>query len=191
MRRNILLFTLLCAFLAIASQVGGVPLNADELNEGAKYVGEKSCKKCHLKQHRGWKKMAHAKAWEQLPAKYHDPAQKDDEGRSCISCHVTGFGKGDLDGFVDAEKSAHLMGVQCEACHGPGSKHIEANTSSYARCDQEVHRQEVPGLLQLPQSPRQLREIRRGRLALTCGRAPERGAPFFFPHPAPEPLRGL
>ena len=125
-RRNILLFTLLCAFLAIASQVGGVPLNAEDLNDGASFVGEKSCKKCHLKQHRGWKKMAHFGAWENLPEKYRDPAQKDESGVACISCHVTGFGMGDKAGFVDVEKSAHLLGVQCEACHGPGSKHIEA-----------------------------------------------------------------
>jgi hypothetical protein len=142
MRRNILLFTLLCAFLAIASQVGGVTMNADPLNEGAKYVGEKSCKKCHLKVHRGWKKQSHAKAWEQLPAKYHDPAQKDEEGRSCISCHVTGWGQGDVDGFVDAEKSAHLLGVQCEACHGPGSKHIDAAKAIMAEKRKEFNADE-------------------------------------------------
>ena len=32
----------------------------------------------------------------------------------------------DRGGFVDAKTSEALLGVQCEACHGPGSKHKEA-----------------------------------------------------------------
>lgn len=127
MRRNLFLFLLLAAFLAVATQVGGMPLNADDdPTEGASYVGEAKCKKCHLKVHRGWKKQKHFAAWENLPAEFRDASKKDDQGRSCISCHTTGYGQGDRGGFTDVEKSAHLLGVQCEACHGPGSKHVVA-----------------------------------------------------------------
>ncbi len=77
------------------------------------YVGEKKCKKCHIKQHKTWRDTKHAKAFTYLDAE----AQKDPE---CIKCHTTGFGKG---GFVSAEASGHLQNVQCEQCHGTGADH--------------------------------------------------------------------
>lgn len=94
-------------------------------SDAATYVGADTCKKCHFPQHKTWKDMKHAGAWEALPEKFRDPAQVDDAGRACISCHVTGFGHGDKGGFVDIATSANLTGVQCEACHGPGSEHVE------------------------------------------------------------------
>jgi len=89
----------------------------------ASYVGAETCKKCHYQTHRTWVDEGHAKAWENLPEAYRDPAVVDEEGRACISCHVTGWGQ--PDGFVDPVTSKHLLGVQCEACHGPGSRHVE------------------------------------------------------------------
>lgn len=121
--------TLVSAFalFAIVSRVGGGPEGeAADPTEGATFIGSASCKKCHLGEHKSYMKMKHAKAWESLEEKYRAPDQKDEEGRACISCHVTGFGMGDRGGFVDAKTSEHLLGVQCEACHGPGSKHKEA-----------------------------------------------------------------
>lgn len=128
MRRNLLLFAGLCAVLAITATVWGDNPNPPKDpagNGGAEYIGESGCKKCHIKEHRTWKKMKHAGAWDALPEKYRDPGEKDpDTGQACISCHVTGYGE--KGGFVDAKASEHLLGVQCEACHGPGSKHREA-----------------------------------------------------------------
>jgi len=51
--------------------------------------------------------------------------QKDSHDKLCVSCHVTGYGQADRGGFKDAASSAHLLGVQCEACHGPGSNHVK------------------------------------------------------------------
>ena len=100
--------------------------------DGATYVGEKACKKCHFGQHRTWKKIKHAQAWtgleKYLAAEHGGADRKDAEGRQCISCHVTGYGQAAHDGFKSVADSPHLLGVQCEACHGPGSKHIEAGT---------------------------------------------------------------
>lgn len=108
---------LLASFLLVA-QVRG------EKEQQAKptYVGAKSCKMCHMKQHRTWKKMKHSQAWENLPAQYR--TKTDAKGRACVSCHVTGYQE--PGGFESADKSAHLLGVQCEACHGPGSLHKAA-----------------------------------------------------------------
>jgi len=123
MIRRLSSFAVLAALLLAASLVWGVPEEEGEGNGGASYIGQKKCKKCHMKQHRTWKKMKQANAWNTLPEKYRDGQQKDDSGRVCVSCHTTGYGKGDKGGFVDTETSKHLLGVQCEACHGPGSNH--------------------------------------------------------------------
>jgi len=70
------------------------------------YVGVKSCKICHTKDgvHPSWLETKHAKAWDNLK-----PEQQKDA--KCVTCHSTGTtATGEL-----------LTGVQCEACHGPGS----------------------------------------------------------------------
>ncbi|MEE8107458.1 MAG: cytochrome c family protein [Planctomycetota bacterium] len=125
MRSFLLGFVLFGVLLLIALSVQGGPAEEGDPTAGATYTGARSCTKCHLKQSRSWKKTKHSKAWVGLPEKYHDPAQKDDKGRACISCHTTGYGD-DRGGFQDAKASKHLLGVGCESCHGPGSKHIEA-----------------------------------------------------------------
>jgi len=64
-----------------------------------------------------------------LPASYHfntdkwttyhpDVPKKREWWKECAGCHATG---------VDPEKKTFVeMGVSCEACHGPGSNHVEA-----------------------------------------------------------------
>ena len=92
------------------AQAGGPPADA-------KYVGADKCKACHAKQHKTWSAEKHSKAFDALQG---------DEAKNpkCVKCHVTGFGL--PGGFTDAEKTANMKNVQCEACHGPGSAHVEA-----------------------------------------------------------------
>ncbi len=117
----------ICAFAAVLTLGWIAPERMPEdPTDGATYVGAKACKKCHFKQHRSWKSMKHAGAYEALPEKYRDPNEKDEKGRACVSCHTTGYGHAEAGGFVDADQSEHLAGVQCESCHGPGSKHSAA-----------------------------------------------------------------
>jgi len=83
----------------------------------AKYVGVAACKPCHTGEAKGkiyesWMETAHAKAFEKLGAEN----QKND---ACLACHTTGKGKT----IAAGKTAADLQGVQCEACHGPGSEY--------------------------------------------------------------------
>ena len=82
----------------------------------AHFSGDASCVRCHKAAARSCRGTAHAHAWRTLR----------DVGKTghgdCVSCHVTGYGEvgGSSLGF-----SKGLENVQCEACHGPGSIHVE------------------------------------------------------------------
>ena len=54
----------------------------------------------------------------------------------CAKCHVTGYGEpsgGTIDVGGDADMTnvplSGLYGVTCESCHGPGSKHVAADSN--------------------------------------------------------------
>lgn len=70
------------------------------------FKGVQSCKICHKadKIYPTWEETAHAGAFNSLPED-----QRTNE--TCLECHATGVN----------EKGEVLEGVQCEACHGPGS----------------------------------------------------------------------
>ena len=125
MRHSVVALSIFVVVLVITGVSGGPDDPNADPTAGATYIGVKACKKCHFKQHRTWKKTKHAKAWDTLPEKYRSADQKDEDGRICVSCHVTGWGEQDRGGFQDPAQSENLLGVTCEACHGPGSKHGE------------------------------------------------------------------
>jgi hypothetical protein len=76
-----------------------------------------------------WKKTKHAKeAWESVSAKYQTSAE-------CLACHATGYGQ--PSGFKDASSTPNLEGTTCEACHGPGSKHVQT-------CQQYLNKKLTP-----------------------------------------------
>jgi len=87
----------------VASSLIFVTVMTSPAHAAPTYVGVKKCKMCHMKQYNVWKGTAHAKAFDALK-----PA---DQAKSeCVKCHITGNNK-------------NLKGVQCEACHGPGSEY--------------------------------------------------------------------
>ena len=85
---------------------------------GTAYVGdtEKKCAMCHKAQVEAWKKWGMAGAWDKLSA-------DEKKNEACIKCHVTGYGQ--EGGWVSFEKTPGLVGVQCEACHGPAGEHMK------------------------------------------------------------------
>lgn len=98
----------------------------------AQYVGAGKCRPCHLPQAKGWEPTKMAKAFELLKPgvaadvkKAHnvDPNKDYTNDPNCLSCHVTGYGE--PGGFVSVAQTPNLVGVQCEACHGPGAAYLK------------------------------------------------------------------
>jgi nitrate/TMAO reductase-like tetraheme cytochrome c subunit len=83
------------AFTVLILAVSAVP--------AADYISAAKCKMCHKLQYESWEGLAHAKAFDRL--KPEEQAKEE-----CLGCHAT-------------NKSAEMPGVQCEACHGPGSEY--------------------------------------------------------------------
>lgn len=78
-------------------------------------AGTASCRECHASDCRLWDQSAHAHAWETLRSRgsHVDPF--------CQQCHTTGYGL--PGGFVSRARSAELVSVGCENCHGPSLAH--------------------------------------------------------------------
>ena len=109
------LILLVCLAVVLAALAAGRRVSAEPPKD-ATYIGQKKCRICHFRQFLKWKKSKHAKTWQTL--------SKEDKTRpECIVCHVTGYKE--PSGYVSEEKTPHLTGVHCEACHGPGSVHAE------------------------------------------------------------------
>jgi hypothetical protein len=96
------------------------------------YIGSKKCKVCHLKEYKSWETTAMATSFEDLKpgqkaeakkAAGLDPEKDYTGDAKCVACHVTGYGK--PGGFVDLATTPDLVGVGCEACHGPGGSYTK------------------------------------------------------------------
>ncbi|GEM_PF-1275004 len=125
-----------------------------------RFVGVRTCKKCHESEYRQWKETAHSHAYQSLVKKGN---QYDAD---CIGCHAIGFRK--KGGFKRVSKEMMpYVDVQCEACHGPGEKHVK-----YGGDPEWIHL-EVPrriciGCHTQEQSPDFIYQVYIGRLS--CGR---------------------
>jgi hypothetical protein len=81
----------------------------------AHYVGIDACTDCHGEERAVWDKTAHVKAYKTLVDAFVE------YNLDCVGCHVTGYGK---PGGSTVTHNNELRDVQCETCHGPGSKHV-------------------------------------------------------------------
>ena len=87
----------------------------------ADYVGVKKCKMCHMKQFKSWEETRMSKTFDQLKpgvaaeaktAAGLDANKDFTTEASCVGCHTV-------------NGSAEFAGIQCEACHGPGSDYMK------------------------------------------------------------------
>ena len=67
------------------------------------YIGAEKCKMCHRVEYDSWLTTKHAKATDDAKAATNMKFET-----ACLTCHAT-------------NKDEAMAGVQCEACHGPGS----------------------------------------------------------------------
>ncbi len=102
-------------------RVGGPPMTGDASpprEDPRPFVGAQRCIGCHLSIHQTWQKTKHAQA-------FADMTQKDPNATMnphCLYCHTTGYMVNG--GYTTETETPHLRNVQCESCHGPGSKHL-------------------------------------------------------------------
>ncbi|MCA9598008.1 MAG: hypothetical protein KC776_32070 [Myxococcales bacterium] len=80
------------------------------------YVGVEVCSSCHTKERAFWNKTRHAGAYATLVKQYKE------YNLECVDCHVTGY---DKPGGSTVTHTDKLQNVQCEVCHGPGSRHVD------------------------------------------------------------------
>jgi 2',3'-cyclic-nucleotide 2'-phosphodiesterase (5'-nucleotidase family) len=79
------------------------------------YLGEKNCRRCHETEYQMYSNQQHAHAFATLTKNQRDSTPE------CLPCHVAGMGQSG--GFVSKESTPDLVNVQCESCHGMGTKH--------------------------------------------------------------------
>ncbi|HEY0463281.1 MAG TPA: multiheme c-type cytochrome [Polyangiaceae bacterium] len=80
------------------------------------YVGVEVCSTCHKSEREFWNLTQHSAAYATLSSAHKE------FNLDCVSCHVTGYDKPGGSTVVHVE---NLSNVQCEVCHGPGSRHVE------------------------------------------------------------------
>ncbi len=78
------------------------------------FIGVEACTKCHKEARSVWETTRHSHAYATLVD------QNKQFNLDCVSCHVTGY---DQPGGSSVTHVDKLTNVQCENCHGPGSKH--------------------------------------------------------------------
>jgi hypothetical protein len=81
----------------------------------ASYVGIEACSTCHPGPREVWNRTTHAHAYATLSTQFKEM------NLECVGCHVTGY---EQPGGSTVTHAARLENVQCEVCHGPGSRHV-------------------------------------------------------------------
>jgi hypothetical protein len=81
----------------------------------ATYLGTDACTSCHPGPREVWNGTTHAHAYATLSQQFKE------FNLECVSCHVTGY---EQPGGSTVTHTDKLENVQCEVCHGPGSRHV-------------------------------------------------------------------
>jgi hypothetical protein len=79
------------------------------------YVGVEACTSCHQEERAFWDGTRHALAYPTLSR------QNKQYNLECVGCHVTGY---EAPGGSTVSHVGKLENVQCEVCHGAGSRHV-------------------------------------------------------------------
>lgn len=120
-------FSTLCVLAGLAF-CGIPPAQGEDLN---RYVGSRVCGECHDLEYETFTSHSKkAKSYESVEVM--SAGLTEAEYHNCLECHSTGYGK--PGGFTSVEETPHLKNVGCEACHGPGGRHVETGDGA------DIHR---------------------------------------------------
>jgi hypothetical protein len=100
---------------------------------GATFVGAETCKSCHVNTYARWAATKHALAFVSLEK---DPKPNTIFDAECVTCHTTGFEY--TSGYTSPTATPFLKGNQCENCHGPASRHVEAPDDAGVRASMRL-----------------------------------------------------
>ena len=89
------------------------------------FIGMDMCIRCHPGEGEQWKSTHHAQAWATLTERHKDATPE------CVPCHVVGYKQ--PGGFGMNSTGASMSNVQCENCHGMGTRH-----EAFASVDHKV-----------------------------------------------------
>lgn len=92
-----------------------------------RYLGMEVCRRCHMELMPDFLVGRHFRAFDVIEE------QGMENNADCLACHTTGHGR--FTGYdPESEKKGgiNLRGVQCEACHGPGTLHSRDGAYSKA-----------------------------------------------------------
>jgi hypothetical protein len=95
-----------------------------------RYLGIDICRRCHGELMPRFVSSKHFRAYETLRLR------GETANPECLACHTTGYARpGGYDPAAEKEGAPNLIGVQCEACHGPGTTH--RRDGSYVKAARE------------------------------------------------------
>jgi len=100
------------------------PATAPAVIAGDHYLGEKNCRRCHESEYQLYLNQKHAHAFETLTKQQRDATPE------CLPCHVVGMNQ--PGGFASKTTTPDMVNVQCESCHGMGTKHPEKENGNVA-----------------------------------------------------------
>ncbi len=117
-----------------------------QLQGTEKFVGAEVCGRCHADEYSRWAKTPHAQAYATLVK------EEMQNSEDCLKCHTVGFGQQtgyvltslqkDGEGKVTSAKDTpQFRNVQCESCHGMGTRHGMNDTVGPEAC-QKCHTHE-------------------------------------------------
>jgi len=122
-KKIILFIGIICFCIAVQNLVFTV--FAENEDQETVYVGMDKCKTCHEKHVDAYSEWKYSKNFRILEMRGMDHSPE------CLPCHTTGYGK--PGGFESVEETPYMKNIQCEACHGPASLHLNASTKEERR----------------------------------------------------------
>ena len=123
MQRFLLPALFLAAVIALTLNCGETTTGPGEAD--GYYLGAEACRQCHSTAYNNESATRHFTTFDKDSAFFKGWTGAG-QPESCLLCHTTGWDEDASNhGADEADYRKNLLGIQCEACHGPGSEHVK------------------------------------------------------------------